>query len=492
MLDDPDPHLGGWLEAITPAIPTGPDFPLGIAAATASTGAYSPAAIGLVESLATPSGAIAALVMLLALVALSAFFSAAEVAFLSFAMVRRRQLADDNHPGIEAVERLLENPRRFLITILVANNVTNILAAAIATAFAMSFLGSNAYGVAIAAATGFVTLLFLTLGEIAPKAFATRHSEKMSMRLAPVIRGVQIVLSPIIWIFERIAEVIFSAAGTTVEQGFAHFRSEEELKTLITLGTEEGILEEGEEEMIHSVIEFGDIIVKEIMVPRTDMVALPADATLEHVQAYIVDSGFSRFPVYEGDIDNVVGLAYARDVLVKLLREKGDRHVKGLMKEPYFVPETKPVDDLLAEMRDKRVHMAIVVDEFGGTAGLVTMEDVLEEIVGDIFDEYDLRLEAVRLLDPGTAIVDARMHVEDLNETLGLNLPEDAPYDTVAGFVFHTLGRLGKEGEVIHLDHHDIHVDKVLNRRIVRVKVKRRDGGDLPEVKGMAPPVSRA
>ncbi len=446
-----------------------------------------PSAVGLIDGFSSATGALSAIAIILALVSLSAFFSAAEVAFLSFPLVRQRQLTEEKHPRMPAVEGLLATPRRFLITILVANNVTYILAAAIATVFALSLLGSSAYGIAIAVTTGFITLLFVTLGEIAPKAYATRHAESISLRLAPAIRVIQILLLPIVWAFERIAEAIFRMAGTNVEQGFAHFRSEEELKTLITLGTEEGILEEGEEEMIHSVIEFGDIIAKEIMVPRTDMVAVPADATLEHVKAFIVDSGFSRFPVYEGDIDNVVGLLYARDALIKALDGRKGVQVKELVKDPYFVHETKPVDDLLAEMREKRVHMAIVVDEYGGTAGLITMEDVLEEIVGDIFDEYDLRLEPVRMLEPHVAVVDARMHVEDLNEALGLNLPEDAPYDTVAGFVFHTLGRLGKEGESIHLDHHDITVDKILNRRIVRVKVARRDGEALPVEKERTP-----
>jgi CBS domain containing-hemolysin-like protein len=187
----------------------------------------------------------------------------------------------------------------------------------------------------------------------------------------------------------------------------------------------------------------------------------------------VLDSGFSRIPVYQGTVDNVTGILYAKDLLLHLVEKKASAHVRDLMREAYFVPETKKLDDLLQEMREKRQHMAIVMDEFGGTAGLVTLEDVIEEVVGDIFDEYDLRQEPIRQLDEWTAIVDARTHVADVNDALDVEIPEDQGYDTVAGYVHHTLGRLGKEGEVVHGTGFDMLVEKVSNRRILRVRFVR-------------------
>ncbi|MHB8605998.1 MAG: hemolysin family protein, partial [Thermoplasmatota archaeon] len=203
--------------------------------------------------------------------------------------------------------------------------------------------------------------------------------------------------------------------------------------------------------------------------------------TLDHVRSFVLDSGFSRIPVYQGSLDNVVGVLYVKDMLTKLIEGKSQVHVKELMREPFFVPESKKLDALLAEMREKRTHMAIVIDEFGGTAGLLSLEDVLEEIVGEIFDEYDLKSDPIKKLDDRTAVVDAKTHVADVNSVLDIHIPDNPDYDTVAGYVFSTLGRIGKEGHVVHGPDYDLVVEKVANRRILRVRIVKQDrNGEEP------------
>ncbi|SRR5581483_1451950 len=401
------------------------------------------------------------------LVAVSAFMSGSETALIGFSRLRRRQLVEEGHPRVGAVERLMSNTERFLITVLLLNTVVNIGAAAIVTSFAEEVFDN--YVVAIS--TGLVTFVMLTFGEIIPKAFAANHTEKWGLRVAPVFLALQKILFPFVWVYERLMHKLLRMGGRD-PHARATFRSEEEIKTLISVGTEEGVLEEKEEDMLHSVIEFGETTAREIMVPRIDMTAVPADATVDHIKAFVLDSGFSRIPVYQGTVDNVVGILYVKDLLLHLIEKKpGSVPMRDLMREAYFVPESKKLDDLLAEMREKRMHMAVVIEEFGGTAGLVTLEDIVEEVVGDIFDEYDLRTDPIRKLDELTAVVDAKTHVADVNDALDIVIPEEEGYDTVAGYIYHELGRLGKEGEVVHGPGFDIVIEKVTNRRILRVRV---------------------
>ncbi|HVL47869.1 MAG TPA: hemolysin family protein [Candidatus Thermoplasmatota archaeon] len=406
-----------------------------------------------------------------ALVLLHAILAASEGALIGFSKIRRRQLVEEEHPRIGAVEKLLEKPSRFVLAVIAAKTLLVIAATAVATVAAFGAVGTWGEILVIIVAG----VVFVAAGEVLPKAFAVRYAERLSLLAAPAMRVLVDLLAAPVWLFERVSRAAFRATGTDPDEGESRFRSEEELKTLITLGTEEGILEEEEEEMIHSVIEFGDITAREVMVPRPDMVAVPGDATLDHVRMFVLDSGYSRLPVYQGSVDNVVGIVIVKEILLALLEGKGSKlHVRDLMKEAYFVPETKKLDDLLSELRERRVHMAIVIDEFGGTAGLVTLEDVLEEIVGDIFDETDLRREPISVLDESTAVVEGRTHVADVNEKLGLSIPEDEPYETVAGYVSIKLGRLAKEGEAIEGEGFTMTVEKVVNRRIVRVRIVKR------------------
>lgn len=424
------------------------------------------------EDLPAGSDFVAVTALLIALIGVSAFLSGSEIALLSLSRVRRMQLVEAEHPRIATVERLLLNRERLLITVLIADTILNVTAAVSITVFTAAIFGSFVVPIAI----GVASFLLLTFGEVAPKAFAATHAELWALAVSPAVLALQRVLWPIVRAYEALNHLMFRSMGPRGEQGQRVLDAEDEIKTIIALGAEEGVLEEKEEDMLHSVIEFASTTAREIMVPRIDMVAVPGDAQLDHIRAFVLESGFSRIPVYQGTVDNVVGVLYVKDLLLHYVEKRPPNvPVRDLMREAFFVPESKKLDALLQDMREKRMHVAIVIDEFGGTAGMLTLEDVIEEIVGDIFDEYDLRTDPVRKLDAATAVVDARIHVADVNRALDLEIPEGDGYDTVAGYVYYQLGRLGKEGEVVHGPGFDMVVEKVTNRRILRAKIVKHD-----------------
>lgn len=403
-----------------------------------------------------------------ALILSSAFFSGSEIALFRLSRTRRRHLMEEGVKGAATVDSLMKRPNRTLITILIGNNLVNIAAASLATLLAIRVFGPAGVGIATIGMTIFV----LIIGEITPKAYGARHSQQVSIRVAPPLRLLQLVFLPVVIVLEKITDSMFRLFGAkrTEERTFM---SSDEIRTLIDMGTEEGVLEEDEQEMIHGVISFGELIAKEVMVPRTDLVCLHADASLDDAVKVANKSGFSRLPIYEGNKDNMIGVLYAKDLLRVLAEHENGATVRSLMRPAVFIPETNTLDDVLTELQDKQVHLAIVVDEYGGTSGIVTMEDLLEEIVGEIFDEYDRSREAIRTINEDTAVIDARVHVDDVNEALDTEIPEDEAFETIGGFVYHSLGRLAEEGEVFESHGVKVRVEKVSNRRILRVRMQR-------------------
>ncbi len=428
-----------------------------------------------------------ALVLATSLV-VAAFLSLGEASLLGMSRVRRRQLVEEDHPRIRAVERLLESPQDFVLGEM-ALRMLAVAAGTVAAALAVVEIGTSRgwpFAATAPATVVVVAVLFLVVGEIFPKALGQRHAERLSLALAPALRVLLVPVRPLAWALRGLAARALAASGKDPEEGAVQLRSEEELKTLISLGTEEGLLAVDEEEMIHSVIEFRETTVQEIMVPRADMTAVPGDATLDQVKDFVIDSAYSRVPVYQGSLDNVVGVLYLRDLLMQLLAGNRATPVKELMRDAFFVPETKRIRDLLKEMQAKRTPFSVVLDEYGVTAGIVTLEDIVEEIVGEITDEDEPSPEPVRRIDDRTAVVDGRTHVADLNAALGLDIPEDGPFDTVGGFVFHELGRLGREGETVNYNGFSMTVEKVTNRRILRVRVAIEP--KAPQVEGTPEP----
>jgi gliding motility-associated protein GldE len=407
-------------------------------------------------------------VFFLILLSLSALFSGSETSFTAINRAKVRKLRDGKVKGAALLERLIEDQPRLLSTLLIGNNLVNILAASAATKIAIDRFGDVGVGLA----TGATTLLILIFGEIIPKTYAVRNAEKVALFTAPVIAVFSYFLYPIAQLLISLSNLILRILGQKVGRGETFF-SAEELKALVAIGEEEGVIEEEERKMIHSILEFGDTIVKEIMVPRTEIAALEENATLEEALGKAKTEGFSRIPVYSGNIDNITGILYVKDLLGFIEKGKTQLKVKELMREAYFVPETKRVDELLREFQRNKIHMAIVLDEYGGTAGLVTLEDILEEIVGEIFDEYDFKEEArIEQIDENTWIADGKLDIDAVEEYFEIEISEDES-ETLGGFVSTVLGHVPSPGESFDYEGYRFEVVSVAHRRVAKVKIEK-------------------
>ncbi len=409
---------------------------------------------------------IAEIASLFILLLLSGFFSGSETALMAVNKVEIRHLKQEGNSQAAVVDRLLRNPDRLLTTILVGNNLVNIAASSFATALATDIFGAKGVGIAIGGATLFV----LVFGEITPKSFANKNSTKFSMKVARYIEVFYYLLAPLIKALTILTN--FVTNKTSADRGKKPFVSEEEIRRFLTVGEREGVIETDEKQMINSIFEFDDTSVKEIMVPRIHMVCVEINDALDDLIDIIINMGLSRIPVYNDTVDNIVGVVYAKDLL-PLLKEKGyDVNIQRIMRPAYYIPETKKVDNLLSELRKEKIHMAIILDEYGGTAGLVTIEDLLEEIVGDIQDEYDEEEKMIKIISEDEIEVDGRVDIDEINEILDISLPEE-DYETISGFVLSMLGYVPKTGEGMEFDNLDITIEKVLQRRIAKVRIKR-------------------
>lgn len=404
------------------------------------------------------------IVALVVVVAFSALYSMAETAMMALSRGKIRSLADV--PEARRLSRLLREPNRLLGTVLFGNNLANILASALATALFLHYFGS----VGIVISTVVMTISILLFAEITPKTFASHHAERVSMRLSKFLRVSVGLFHPVVDVLTWVGVGLIRLLGQDPEGG--RLMTEEELRTLVEVGEEQGLLEANEREMIQGVFDFGDTVVREVMVPRIDVQALPDTATLGEVWDALVDWGHSRLPIFRQTIDDITGVIYARDVLAYGRDKAADSLAKELARPVQFVPETKKIDSLFADFRHHRTQMAIVMDEYGGTAGIVTIEDLLEEIVGEIQDEYDDHEEMpLREIAPGVLEVMGLYALDELNERFDLELPHE-DFDTVGGLVLHLLGRVPIEGEVVAVDNVEITVAQVEGRRVSRAVLR--------------------
>jgi putative hemolysin len=405
-------------------------------------------------------------------VLLSAFFSSSEVALVGMTRAKARTLVNEGRPGAVAVAALKESPEHLLITILVGNTVVNIAAGSIATAIAIQTFGDIGVGIA----TGFVVVVLLIFGEIGPKIYAARASDSFPLAIAPVILLLSRLLSPVIWLVEHISPSF--GIGREVSEPAV---TEEEIKEWIDVGKEEGTIEQGEQDMLYSVLEFGDTTAREIMTPRVDVVLIEDTLTFEEAIRIFNETGFSRIPVFHDRIDNITGILNVKDVFAAMVSRRTTSSIKEIMYDPMFVPETKKIDDLLKELQVHRVQMAIIIDEYSSFVGIATVEDILEELVGDIMDEFDKEEPEVVELSPGVYVIDAQMWVEDINERMHLDLPTDESYETIGGLIIDRLGHLPQHpGEKVEIDGGRVTlvVMQMHGRRIVKVKiVVRAEGG---------------
>ncbi len=405
------------------------------------------------------------LVVLALLVLLSGFFSGSETALVSVSRIRIRHLVEKGNKKAERVHRLHEKPNRMLSTILLGNNLVNIAAASLATKMAIDFFGSKGIGIA----TGVMTIVVLVFGEVIPKGYANRHAERTSLLISGPIELMVRVLYPFINLLTSFTNYVIKGLGGEVKK--RPLVTEEEFMTLVDVGAEEGVIELDEREMIEGIFEFGETTVKEVMVPRTAMNTLKVDTSVDKALDYVLKTANSRTPVYEDGIDNMKGILYTKDLL-RYAREGGkDTKLGDVLRPAYFVPDSMKLDDLLQEFQKRKVQIAMVVDEYGGTAGLVTLEDLLEEIVGEIEDVHDKEVVMLKRLNSKSAIVDARMEIEKLNEDMGMELPTEGDFETVGGLVFNVFGKIPSEGERIEVEGATIVIEEADDTKVSKVKV---------------------
>ncbi|HET7644925.1 MAG TPA: hemolysin family protein [Candidatus Limnocylindria bacterium] len=433
-------------------------------------------------------------VVVIMLILVGGFFAASEIALITVKRHRLSQLADDGSGSARIAQRLTEDPSRFLATIQIAITFLGFLAGAVgAQAFSagladllrlipLGFVRDAAGGLAFVIMTLVIALGSIIIGELVPKTLALNFPERLALVVARPIGWLDRILSPIVWFVSTVSKVVVRLLGGK-ERPQAGYLSTEELKMLVETGSEQGQIEEEEKEMIHGVIELAEKRVHEVMVPRIGIRAINVEDSLDEALDMIVRAGHSRLPVFEESLDNIVGILYAKDLLPYLKgngRGNGQIRIRDLVRPAVYVPESKPVDDLLHEMQVAKRHIAIVVDEYGGTAGLVTMEDVVEEIVGEIQDEYDSEepmLENLSTDEETVYRLDGRVSMDDLRDLFDLSdedEPDEEAYDTVGGFVVHRVGRIPLPGaEVPFRDEVNLQVEAAEPRRVAKVVARR-------------------
>ncbi len=419
------------------------------------------------QSMVTIIGAL----MIVVLLALSAFFSSSEIAMFNLPKHRLEGMMEEGTAGAELVKSLKDDPHRLLVTILVGNNLVNIAMSSIATALLGLYFESGLVPVVLS--TFGVTAIVLLFGESVPKSYAVEHTESWSVRTSKPLKLTEYLLFPLIVLFDYLTRQINRLIGSTgaIESPYV---TRDEIQEMIESGEREGVLEEEEHEMLTRIFRFNNTIVKEVMTPRLDMTAVPKDAEIDEAIETCIQSGHARIPVYEGSLDNVQGVVHIRDLVRDLNygeAEDDELELADLIQPTLHVPESKNVDELLSEMRENRMHMAIVIDEFGTTEGLVTMEDMIEEIIGEILEGGED--EPIEEIADDTVLVRGEVNIEDVNEALDIDLPEGQEFETIAGFIFNRAGRLVEEGEEITYDGVRITVETVENTRILKARLKK-------------------
>jgi len=415
------------------------------------------------------------LIALFCLLVFSALFSGSEVALFSL-NIKKIKGEFENHPLLlNYINTLLDKPRRLLVTVLLGNTVVNVAASIIAVALALELAAktSTPFEVALLLQIILLTILILLFGELIPKVFASKNPVKFTKVIVIPIYWISVILYPVA---EILTELIKAASNKIKFDRTKDVMTEDELTKLAELGQEKGAIEEEEQEIITSIMEFRSVLVSEIMTPRVDIVAVSKNAGIESIINTITESGHSRLPLYNEDLDEILGIIYAKDLL-PYLKDKRKREVisvKDLARKPMYAPETKRIKDMLHEFQEKKMHIAIVVDEYGGTSGLVTLEDVIEEVVGEIWDEFDREEESINKIAKDKFLVPGKTSISEFNETIGFELlPETDDYDTIGGLVLSNAASIPDEGYSFKIEEYSITVKKVVNRRINKILVEK-------------------
>lgn len=421
-------------------------------------------------------------VFIFVLILLNGFFAGSEMAIISLRRSRVQELVEAGDRGAAAIQRLKDDADRFLATIQIGINFVATLAAAVGGALAVKVirllferlpgggLGAGSEPVALGVVVVVITYLTIVFGELVPKSLGLRYAERVALAIARPLEVLGRWLSFVGRPLTASSRLILSPFGAA-PQGESAFVSEKEIKLMVQEGKEQGIFDQTEQELIHSVFEFTETSVKEVMIPRPQIDAIELDTPLEEALKFVVETGYSRYPVYRKSLDDVCGVLYYKDLL-RLQMEGRPASLSAIIHAPYFVPETMQVSRLLKELQRRRMSMAIVVDEHGGLDGLVTIEDLIEEIVGEIHDEYEAADKPVERLRDGSLIIDASLNIKDLQDEHGLPFPESPAYETLAGFMLSQLQRMPKAGDIITYQGKKLTIVDMDGRRIARIKVE--------------------
>jgi len=401
------------------------------------------------------------IILLIVLVLFSAFFSASETALMSITKLKVLHLIEQKKKNAKIVYDLKMNPHRLLVTILIGNNIVNISAASIAGVIGREIFKNYGLGIAIAV----MTLVILIFGEIIPKTYSVKYDEKMSLFVAPIILFFTYLFHPIHISLDFVNRLV----GIIVPEIKKPLITEAELRTIVKFGEHEGSIKKEEEEMIYSVFEMDDTEVKEIMVPRVDMFSLNQNRKISEVIQEIIEKGYSRIPVYGKTVDNIKGIVYIKDILPFLKKGNLDVRLKEIMKPAIFVTENKRINTLLKQFKENKIHIALVVDEYGGIQGLVTIEDILEELVGEIYDETDVPEKLIKIIDKNVSKINGGTNLDEVNEILSLNLEKTEDYETISGYILYKIGRIPTEGETIFLENLKFNINEMEGNRIKEV-----------------------
>ena len=405
------------------------------------------------------------LVFIIILLLLSAFFSSAETAFTTVNRIKIRSLIESGSKRAMTVDRIIENKGKMLSAILIGNNIVNLSASTLTTSLVISLWGNYATGIA----TGILTILVLIFGEISPKTAATLYADTFALAYAPVIRGLMTVLTPVIYIIDKLAGIVLKLLGLD-QKNMNQAITEEELRTFVDVSHEDGVIEQEEKEIINNLFDFGESKVKDIMIPRIDMSLIDVESEYLDVINIYKETKYSRFPVFEDNPDNVVGVLNIKDLITAPTGQAFN--LKSIMRKPYFVYEQKNTSELFREMQKNSISIAIVIDEYGTSVGMVTTEDLLEEIVGDIRDEYDQdEEEEFKQIASHVYRIDAAYKLDDINSEIGCHLESD-DNDSIGGYIIEKLDRFPKTGDHFTIDNLEFIIEKASKARIDSILMK--------------------
>jgi CBS domain containing-hemolysin-like protein len=417
------------------------------------------------------------------------FFVAAEFSLVSVRRTRIAEMVAQGHRGARWVQRAIDNPDKVIAATQLGITISSLALGWIGEPalahiinpvvewLPTSIRSDASHGISAGIAFVLITFLHVVVGELAPKSIALQNPERTSLAVSRPTLWTESIFKPAIWLLNGAGNLLLRVIGVPLASGKQLTHSVEELKMLVTASTEGGVVEEDESEMLHAIFDIGELLVRQVMVPRTEIVAVEADTRLKEVVDIAIQSLYTKFPVYEDNLDQIVGVLHIKEVL-RMMRdpEKDNCTARELAREPFFVPEAIPVNELLRQLRARRQHIAIVLDEYGGTAGLVTLEDLMEEIVGEVSDPFDIDEPEIQTLPDGTALIDGFTSIDEVNEELELTLT-DPHYDTIAGYMLGRLGRIARQGDVIESQGIRLRVVAMDGLRIARIALSR-----LPKV----------